>query len=78
MNQLNVAVVGLRFGRTWMNGFQNHPDCRLVHLCDIDAAALERGVLESGVTATSSHLDEVLADSDIDAVALFTPARSSN
>ena len=74
MNQLNVAVVGLRFGRTWMNGFRNHPDCRLVHLCDIDAAALERGVLESGVTATSSHLDEVLADSDIDAVALFTPA----
>lgn len=74
MNQLNIAVVGLRFGRTWMNGFRNHPDCRLIHLCDIDAAALERGVSESGVTATSSHLDAVLADSDIDAVALFTPA----
>ena len=57
-----------------MNGFRNHPDCRLAHLCDIHPAALERGASESGVTATSNHIDEVLADPEVDAVALFTPA----
>ena len=74
MSHLNIAVVGLRFGRTWMNGFRNHPDCRLARLCDIDEEALERGISESGVNNTSNHIDDVLADTDIDAVALFTPA----
>ena len=74
MEKLNIAVVGLRFGRTWMNGFNHHPDCRLAHLCDIDAAALAQEASASGVSRTSQHLDEVLADAAIDAVALFTPA----
>ena len=74
MDQLNVAVVGLRFGRTWMNGFQRHPRCRLTCLCDIDPAVLEKGQAESGVDTAVSHLEEVLNDRHIDAIALFTPA----
>ena len=74
MNKINVAVVGLRFGRTWMNGFRRHPRCRLVCLCDSDPAALEKGRAESGVATVASHLEEVLDDRHIDALALFTPA----
>ena len=74
MSHLNVAVVGLRFGCTWMNGFRNHPDCRLMHLCDIDAEALARASAQSGVGNTSGHLDEVLENPDVSAIALFTPA----
>ena len=74
MDKLNVAVVGLRFGRTWMNGFRQHPHCRLTRLCDIDPAALEKGKAESGVDTVASRLEEVLNDRHIDAIALFTPA----
>jgi len=74
MDQLSVAVVGLRFGRTWMNGFANHPSCRVACLCDTDPNALAQSQAASGIDATRSHLDQVLADRQIDAVALFTPA----
>ncbi|HIG52712.1 MAG TPA: hypothetical protein EYG11_15460 [Candidatus Latescibacteria bacterium] len=74
MDKLNIAVVGLRFGKTWMNGLRRHPNCRLACLCDSDPAALEKGQAESGVNTVASHLEEVLNDPHIDAVALFTPA----
>ena len=73
MDQLSVAVVGLRFGRTWMNGFANHPRCRVACLCDTDPTALAQGQAVSGIEATASHLDQVLEDRQVDAVALFTP-----
>ena len=74
MDHLSVAVVGLRFGRTWMNGFANHPSCRVACLCDTDPNALAQSQAASGIDATRSHLDQALADRQIDAVALFTPA----
>ena len=64
----------MRFGRTWMKGFQHHPHCRLTTLCDIDTAALEKGKAESGVDTVASRLEEVLDDRHVDAIALFTPA----
>ena len=72
--RLNIAVVGLRFGRTWMNGFKHHPRCRLACICDIDSDALEEGQAESGADTVASQLEEVLNDRHIDVVALFTPA----
>ena len=73
MSHLNVAVVGLRFGCTWMNGFRNHPNCLLMHLCDIDEETLARAAAQSGVSNTFGHIDEVLANPDISAIAFFTP-----
>jgi predicted dehydrogenase len=74
MTQLNVAVVGLRFGRTWVNGFRNHPDCRVLTLCDINADVLQQNATDAAIPSTSSDLDDVLSDPAIDVVALFTPA----
>lgn len=74
MAKLNIAVVGLRFGRTWMNGFRRHPHCRLTCVCDSDAAALAKGKAESGAETAASRLEDVLNDRHVDAVALFTPA----
>lgn len=74
MDKLNVGVVGLRFGRTWMNGFRRHPRCRLAGLCDIDATALEQGVTESEPDMATSSFEDLIEDPRIDAVAIFTPA----
>ena len=57
-----------------MNGFANHPSCRVACLCDTDPTALAQGQAVSGIEATARHLDQVLEDRQVDAVALFTPA----
>jgi len=74
MDTLNIGIVGLRFGRTWMNGFRHHRRCRLVGLCDLDAGALERASSESGPDRVTERFEEMVVDPGIDAVAVFTPA----
>ena len=66
MDKLRVGVVGLRFGRTWMNGFRYHPRCRLACVCDIDVAALERGAAESRPDIVTSRFEDVVDDGRID------------
>ena len=73
-SKLNVAVTGLRFGITWVNGFRNHPRCRLTCVCDIDADLLERSAAESGAESAAGQFEEVVSDPRIDAVAIYTPA----
>ncbi|MEW6356100.1 MAG: Gfo/Idh/MocA family oxidoreductase [Planctomycetota bacterium] len=74
MEKIRVAVVGLRFGRTWMNGFRHHPQCQIECLCDLDPDRLAGAADETKPRFTTSSLDEVLANDAIDVVALFTPA----
>ncbi len=74
MDKLRVGVVGLRFGRIWVNGFRYHPRCRLACVCDIDVAALERGAAESRPNIVTSRFEDIVDDGRIDAVAIITPA----
>jgi predicted dehydrogenase len=74
MDTINIGVAGLRFGRTWMNGFRNHPRCRLAGLCDLDADVLATAADEASPDRTMNQFEEMVADPGIDAVALFTPA----
>jgi len=57
-----------------MSGFKHHPRFRLACLCDTDPAALKKAQAESEANTEISHLEEVLNDRYIDAVALFIPA----
>lgn len=74
MDTFNIGVAGLRFGRTWMNGFRNHPRCRLAALCDLDTDVLSRTAEEAGADRTMTEFEALAADPGIDAVAVFTPA----
>lgn len=74
MSQLRTAVVGLRFGKTWMNGVRHHPRCELTCLCDIDEQKLAQAADEAKPRFTTPDFEEVVASDTIDAVALFTPA----
>lgn len=70
---LNVAVVGLRFGRVFAPIYQRHPAVSRVTLCDTDPDSLRRANEEFGLDGGYTSLHEVLADPSIHAVHLLTP-----
>jgi len=70
---LNVAVVGLGFGRAFVPIYQNHPNVGRVAICDANAKLVEEiGDLNS-VEDRFTSLESVLADDRFDAVHLLTP-----
>jgi predicted dehydrogenase len=70
---LNIVVVGLSFGRSYINGFAHHPDVATVGVCDLNDAVLSEVAEQFPVGHRYDSLDAVLADERVDAVALFTP-----
>lgn len=71
--KLRVAVVGLRFGGAFPEIYRHHPDVTEVALCDSNESVLHAFGDKYGYTKRFTHLEEVLADSTIDAVHLVTP-----
>ena len=77
-NDLRVAVAGFRgHGRTHIRNYLNMPGVRVVALCDVDQAILDREVsrfhkLGQQVTAYRD-LRRLLERQDIDAVSVATP-----
>lgn len=75
---VRVAVIGLNGkGRDHFNTFRALPGVRVVALCDVDSAVLDRAkaaALAAGVTVrTYADYRELLAAPDIDAVSIVTP-----
>jgi predicted dehydrogenase len=78
-DQVNVAVVGLGGrGRNHMTEYAKLPEARIAALCDVDQAALERGIA-SVEKATGfkpkgySDMRQVFDDKSIDAVSMPLP-----
>src|SRR5947209_12275 len=71
---LRVAVVGLGFGRTFARILNDHPECELVCVADLNEAMVAETARELRVPKTARTLEEVLALRDVEAVALFTHA----
>jgi predicted dehydrogenase len=71
--KLRVAVVGLRFGASFVPIYRNHPDVAEVAICDMDPEKLKHHGDKHGVARRFSRLEEVLAAKDIDAVHIVTP-----
>jgi UDP-N-acetyl-2-amino-2-deoxyglucuronate dehydrogenase len=73
--KMRFALVGC--GRIAQNHFaalaQHAERCELVAVCDVDPAALARAAAQTGA-APFSHLDQMLAHSDIDACIITTPS----
>ncbi len=69
-----VAVAGLGYwGPNLARNFDRLPDAELRWLCDGSEAALARVAPQFPGVRTSGDLDEVLADSSLDAVVCATP-----
>jgi predicted dehydrogenase len=69
-----VAVVGLGYwGPNLLRVLSDLDGAEVRWICDLDAERLERYGRRHPSVATTSHLDEVLADPDVDAVVIATP-----
>ena len=77
--KVNVGIVGIGGrGNDHIKTYATLPDARIVALCDVNQAALERGqasVLKlTGVTPTGyDDMRKMFADKDVDAVSITTP-----
>jgi predicted dehydrogenase len=73
---LGIAVVGVgRWGPNLVRNFSVLDECTVRWVCDVDAERARRVSSSTGARATSS-LGEVLADDEVEAVAIATPAAS--
>ena len=74
---INVAVVGLgHWGPNLARNFNALPDAHLHTLCDMDPARLQRVGANYPAARQTDDFESVLADPDVDAVALATPVHT--
>ncbi len=76
-SRLSVAVVGAGYwGPNLIRNFRTSPDWDLVAVCDLDSERAQQTLgARSGVDVTDS-VEALLARTDLDAVAIATPART--
>jgi len=74
---LNVAVVGAGYwGKNLVRNFAIAARCRLKYVCDLDEELLLRQKRNFPFIETTTDLDEMLGDSNVEAVVVATEAQS--
>ncbi|MCL1795447.1 MAG: Gfo/Idh/MocA family oxidoreductase, partial [Clostridia bacterium] len=73
MDKIKIGIVGLQFGGEFPPIYRDHPDVEEVILCDRDAELLNRYGNRFGFARRFTRYDEMLAESDIDAIHIVTP-----
>lgn len=77
IERLKVAVVGAGYwGPNLARNFVASPDWDLAVICDLDEERARQVADRVGGVPVSTSLEDVLADTSIDAVAVATPART--
>lgn len=77
VDQLRVAVIGAGYwGPNLVRNFRASPDWDLVAVCDLDAERARRVVGPRSLVDVETSVNRLLERSDLDAVAIATPARS--
>lgn len=72
---IGVAVIGAGYwGPNLVRNFQSSPDFRLRALCDLDLSRARRVLGQYSTVLATTELAEVLADEQIGAIAIATPA----
>ena len=70
--KLKAAVVGLGFGGAFVPIWRDHPDVACVGITDLDAGRTREAADAFRIPKTYSCLEEILEDSEVDAVHLVT------
>lgn len=74
--KINVAVVGCGYwGPNLVRNFRPLPDCRLTKLCDTDSGRLRHMKALYPEVETTTGLEDIVHNPEIDAVAIATPVR---
>lgn len=74
---MTVAVIGAGYwGPNLARNFRSSPDWDLVAVCDIDAQRAAKVVGARSTVDVETSVERLLARSDLDAVAIATPART--
>jgi predicted dehydrogenase len=73
--KVNVAIVGLGFGKEFIDIYRKHPKVGKVGICARSKAALEEAGNKFGIPSQLrfGDFDEVLKSKDVDAVHIVTP-----
>ncbi len=75
--KLKVVVVGAGYwGPNLARNFRASADWELAGICDLDIDRAQRVADSIGGVPVTTSLDDVLADPDVDAIAIATPART--
>lgn len=75
MEPVGVAVIGAGYwGPNLVRNFSASPDVRLRWVCDLDADLARKAAGRYSTIRVTTAVDEVLADPEVDAVAIATPA----
>lgn len=70
---VNIAIVGLGFGAEFIPIYQRHPEANLVAICQRTQSTLDEVGDKYGIEKRYQSYEELLADSEIDAVHINTP-----
>lgn len=73
MKKINIALVGLGFGGAFAEIYKNHPNVGTLSLFDTDRDLLKRFSSAAGIAKTHDSFEQLLKDSETDAVHLVTP-----
>lgn len=74
MGELNVGVVGLGLGRRFAAALAEEPSVGRLVICDPDSGRLASAqAAVPGIAAGYSHLEAMLGEEDLEAVAVVTP-----
>ncbi|MDA3960197.1 MAG: Gfo/Idh/MocA family oxidoreductase [Planctomycetota bacterium] len=71
--KLRCGVIGLGMGKAHIRGYQAHPNCEVVAVCDLDEERLAKAKDEFGIPAVYSDVDAMLAAEKLDIVSIATP-----
>lgn len=75
MDKINVAVIGMNFGKEFVKLYQKHPRVGKVAICQRDKQALKQTGAELGIPGDLlfTDFDQLVAEPEIHAIHIITP-----
>jgi predicted dehydrogenase len=71
--KLNIAIVGLGFGKEFIPIYQHHPNTRMYAICQRTREKLDAVGNEFGVTTRYQNFEDVIQDPKVDVVHINSP-----
>jgi len=70
MKKLRAGIIGLGVGEKHIDGYQSHPDCEVVALCDFDENKLAAALKNYPHLRLTPNAGDILEDPEIDIVSI--------